>query len=247
MTDRHKKILELLSDNEEVSVQAMAEKLQVSSVTIRQDLNLLEEQGLLKRVHGGAILKDADNLDIRMAIHYDTKLRIARKAAGFVKPGETVLLESGSINALIAREIVKKDHVTIITTNLYIARQFRDEPNARIVVAGGIYQHVSESLVGSITRLSIDHLNFNKAFLGIDGFTRETGFTSRDLLRADISSYIIRKGRQNFIVSDSSKFGQLELTTICHPAEIDYVITDKGLDDVFDRPLLAKGVKVVRV
>ena len=247
MIDRHKKILDLLAKNDEVSVQTMSDTLSVSSVTIRQDLNLLEEQGLLKRVHGGAILKDADNLDIRMGIHYEAKLRIARKAAEFVKPGETVLLESGSINALVAREIVKKEHVTIITTNLYIARQFRDELNARVVVAGGIYQNVSESLVGSITRLSIDHLNFNKAFLGIDGYTLETGFSSRDLLRAEISSYIIQKGRQNFIVSDSSKFGQLELTTICYPDDVDYVITDKGLDDVFVRPIRAGGVKLVKV
>ena len=210
----------------------LTSRLKVSSVTIRQDLNFLEEEGLLKRVHGGAVLKDADDIANRMGINYEKKLRIARKIAAYVHDGETILIESGSVNALLARELLNRN-VTIITTNVYIARQFRKNPQAGIIILGGLYQHESESLVGKITKVCIDQINYNKAFIGIDGYTTKTGFTSRDLFRAEISSYIIKRSKEVFIVSDSSKFGKTELTGICQTCDIHHVATDADLEEPY--------------
>ncbi|MBP7730503.1 MAG: DeoR/GlpR transcriptional regulator [Bacteroidales bacterium] len=232
MNERRNNILELLNKDERISVSELAVRLKVSSVTIRNDLNFLESEGLLKRIHGGAVIQDADDIDNSMAINYEKKVRIACKVAGLVNEGETVLLESGSVNALLARELVKKN-VTIITTNIYIARQFRKEKSARIIIMGGLYQHESESLVGKITRSCIDQVNYDKAFIGIDGYTTKTGFTLKDLLRADISSYIIKNSRDVFIVSDSSKFGKAELTNICYLSDIQHIATDNELGSQF--------------
>ena len=125
INNRQNKILEILEKNDQTSVIELTEKLNVSSVTIRQDLNFLATEGLLKRVHGGAVLKDADDLTNRLGVNYEKKLRIAKKVATFVNEGETILIESGSVNVLLARELLKIKKVTIITTNVYIARQFK--------------------------------------------------------------------------------------------------------------------------
>nr|MCU0363615.1 DeoR/GlpR family DNA-binding transcription regulator [Bacteroidales bacterium] len=124
LNERQTRILNLLGRNELTSVAVLAEELKVSSVTIRQDLNFLEGEGLVRRIHGGAMLEDADDLANRLGFNYDRKLRIARKAAGIVKEGETILIESGSANVLLARELAQRKGITIVTTNVYIARQF---------------------------------------------------------------------------------------------------------------------------
>src|SRR5512133_718760 len=121
LNDRQVNILKLLEENNQTSVNELSSRLGVSSATIRQDLSFLESEGLIKRVHGGAVLEDAEDLSNRLGVNYDRKLRIARKAAGLVNDGETILIESGSTNALLARELIKKKNITIITTNIYIA------------------------------------------------------------------------------------------------------------------------------
>ncbi len=140
---------------------------------------------------------------------------------------------------------MKRKNVTIITTNVFIARQFRKNEQARIVLLGGMYQHGSESLVGKITKVCIDQINFDKAFIGIDGYTTKTGFTLRDLFRAEISSYIIKKSNEVFIVSDSSKFGKTELTNICYPVDIQHVATDNGLDQKFITEFDQAGIDLI--
>ena len=102
LNERQNTILNLLGVNDQVSVNELAKQLNVSSVTIRQDLSFMESEGLLKRVHGGAVLRDADDLANRLGINYEKKLKIARKVSGYVNDGETILIESGSINALLA-------------------------------------------------------------------------------------------------------------------------------------------------
>lgn len=233
LNKRQNKILKILGENYQTPVNKLSEILEVSSVTIRQDLNFLEDEGLLKRVHGGAVLKDADDLVNRLGVNYEKKLRIAKKVSSYVNEGETILIESGSVNALLAREILKTKKVNIITTNVHIARQFRKSEQADIIILGGIYQHDSETLVGKITKNCIDQINIDKAFIGIDGYTRDEGFMLRDLFRAEISSYIIQKARDVFIVSDSTKFGKKELTGICYPEDIQHIATNNDLSPDF--------------
>ncbi len=244
LNERQSKILQLLDRDSQTSVRELAVLLGVSSVTIRQDLNFLEGEGLLKRIHGGAVMKDADDIASRLGINYEKKLRIARKVATYIHDGETILIESGSTNALLARELLKKN-VTIITTNVYIARQFRKKEQARIILLGGLYQHESESLVGKITRYCIDQINYDKAFIGVDGYTSKTGFTLRDLFRADISSYIIKKSKEVFVVTDSSKFGKSELTNICNACDIHHVATDSDLDKQYIREFRQAGIDLI--
>ncbi len=245
LNDRQNKILEILGRDNRTSVNELSSQLEVSSVTIRQDLNYLEAEGLLKRVHGGAVLKDGDDLDNRLGKNYEKKLSIAKKLASLVNEGETILIESGSANVLFARELVKIKKVTIMTTNVYIARQFRKNTLANIVILGGIYQHDSETLVGKITKSCIDQININKAFIGIDGYTTEDGFTLRDMFRAEISSHIILKAKDVFVVSDSSKFGCTGLTDICQLTDIQHIATNADLDPAFQKEFREAGIDLI--
>jgi len=245
LNTRQNQILKTLGENDQTSVNVLSEKLNVSSVTIRQDLKFLEAEGLLKRVHGGAVLKDADDLTNRLGVNYEKKLRIARKVATHVNEGETILIESGSVNVLLARELLKIKRVTIITTNVYIARQFRKNEQANIIVLGGIYQHDSETLVGKITRACIDQINIDKAFIGIDGYSKEAGFTLRDLFRAEVSSHIIQKAKDVYVVSDSSKFGKTHLTNICAIKDIQHIATNTDLADDFKREFKEVGIDLI--
>jgi len=245
LNERQNKILEILGRDNQTSVNELSGKLDVSSVTIRQDLNYLEAEGLLRRVHGGAVLKDGDDLDNRLGKNYEKKLRIAKKLASMVSEGETILIESGSANVLFARELVKIKKVTIMTTNVYIARQFRKNSEANVVILGGIYQHDSETLVGKITKACIDQVNIHKAFIGIDGYTTEDGFTLRDMFRAEISSHIIQKAKDIFVVSDSSKFGCTGLTNICQLNDIQHIATNDDLDPVYKKEFNQAGIDLI--
>ena len=230
MNKRHRQILNILADGKQVAVNDLAGKLQVSQATIRQDLTHLENKGFLNRIHGGAVLNETDDISHRMGINYEEKLMIAKAALQFVGEGETIYIESGSINALFAQEVAKeRKTTTIITSNAFIAKQIGKKAEGRVILLGGIYQPESECLVGNLVKECLDLLNFSKAFIGVDGFSKETGFTGKNMMRADINSAIIKKSPQTFILTDSSKFGKVTLSKYCSAKDIQYLITDKNI------------------
>jgi len=246
MNKRHTKILGIMSDGHKVAVNTLSEKLEVSQATIRQDLTQLENKGFLKRVHGGAIFNDTDDISHRMGVNYEKKLIIARAAVKFVDEGETIYIESGSINALFAKEVIRERKTsTIITSNAFIARQIGKEAEGRVILLGGIYQAESECLVGTLVRECLNILNFSKGFIGVDGFSEETGFTGRDMMRAEINSEIIQRSPQTFILTDSSKFGKITLAKYCDARDIDYLITDSNLPKEYYGILQEAGVKII--
>jgi DeoR/GlpR family transcriptional regulator of sugar metabolism len=235
-----------MSDGRKVTVNELAETLQVSEATIRQDLTLLEKNGFLKRFHGGAFLDETDDISHRMGVNYEKKVLIAKAAAKFVNEGETIYIESGSINALFAMEIARtKSTTTIITSNAFIARQIGKEAEGRVILLGGIYQSVSECLVGSMVSDCLSRLNFSKAFIGVDGFTESTGFTGRDMLRAEINANIIKRSPRTFILTDSSKFGKITLAKYCDANDISYVVTDNDISLEYCKIFERLGVQVV--
>ena len=133
MKERKNKILELLSEQNKVEVTFLSETLGVSQVTIRKDLDALESQGIIKREHGFALLRSTDDINGRIAYHYEEKRQIAKAAAELVKDGDTIMIESGSCCALLADELsrTKKD-LTIITNSAFIASYIRGKSNFQI-------------------------------------------------------------------------------------------------------------------
>lgn len=244
MNSRQNEILQIVNKRKRVQVTDLSDLVGVSGVTIRQDLNFLEQQGYLKRVHGAAMALQSDDVNARLEVRFDIKQQLANKAADLVAPNETVLIEGGSANALLARTLADRGDVTIITPSAYIAHLIRNS-SANIILLGGVYQHQGESLVGPLTKLCIQNIHFSTAFLGIDGYHQDTGFTSRDMMRAEIAETIIGKNRRNIVLTDSSKFGQIYPSSIGKTSEISILLTDDSAPTEDIETLKNQGVEVL--
>ena len=244
MIPRQNEILQIVNDRKRVQVTELSDITGVSGVTIRQDLNFLEQHGYLKRVHGAAVALQSDDIDARLEVRFDIKQTLAQKAADLVAPNETVLIEGGSANALLARTLAERGDVTIITPSAYISHLIRNT-SANIILLGGVYQHQGESLVGPLTKLCIDNIHFSTAFIGIDGYHQDTGFTSRDMMRAEIASMILSKKRRNIVLTDSSKFGQIYPSSIGDIKDISVLLTDKAAPKDALEHLANLGVEII--
>lgn len=244
MNPRQNEILQIVNEGKRVQVTELSNLVGVSGVTIRQDLNFLEQEGYLKRVHGAAMSLQSDDIDSRLEVRFDIKQALANKAADLVKENETVLIEGGSANALLARTLAERGDVSIITPSAYIAHLIRNT-SANIILLGGVYQHQGESLVGPLTKLCIENIHFSTAFLGVDGFHQDTGFTSRDMMRAEIASTILAKKRRNIVLTDSSKFGQIFPSTIGSTKQISILLTDNKAEKEDLDFIRKQGVEVV--
>jgi len=243
MNSRQQTILQLVNDRRRISVSELARATDVSEVTIRQDLNLLEKRSYLKRVHGSAVALESDDVDARMMSNFILKQKLARYAASLVNDGETIFIESGSTNALLARYLAERKHITLITVSHYISHLLK-ETDCEVIVLGGMYQKKSETVVGPLTRMCIQQVHFSKAFIGVDGYHAETGFTGRDMMRADVVNAVLAKGVENIVLSDSSKFGQIQPNPLDPMSQIGRVITDSRLDLDYQHLLKRQGFQL---
>ena len=225
MNSRQQTIIQMVIDKGQVSVAKLAKVTGVSEVTIRQDLNALEKMSFLRRAHGYAVSLDSDDVETRMMSNYTLKHKLAQYAATLVNPGESVFIENGSCNALLARALAEQKDVTIITVSSYIAHLLKETP-CEIILLGGIYQKKSESMVGPLTRQFLQQVHFSKAFIGIDGWQAETGFTGRDMMRSDVVNAVLEKGAEAIVLTDSSKFGALHPYPLGPVHKFNRVITD---------------------
>ena len=206
MNKRQLSILKKISDSTEINVNQLALEYGVSQVTIRSDLSSLERNGMLERYHGGARAVSDDDIMKRMSSNYDVKVRIAKRAASYISDGETLMIESGSTNALLAQELTKKRDITIITNSAFIARFVRSSPSTKITLIGGDYQPESEVMVGPLARLCLGQFNVDKLFVGVDGFSEGTGFTCINLMRAEAAHSMSKRANKLFVLTESGKF-----------------------------------------
>lgn len=212
---------------------------------MRQDLALLEKRSYINRGHGyaTAVNVDRDDVDSRMMVNFNLKQKLAHFAASLVEDGETVFLESGSTNALLARLLAERSNITIITVSHYIANLLKDT-SCEVILLGGQLQKKSETVVGPLTRQCIQQVHFSKAFIGIDGYRPDTGFTGRDMMRADVVNAVLSKGADNIIITDATKFGQIHPHSLSPMSEIRQVITDTSIDRGYLADLTASGIQV---
>ncbi|MGG7078458.1 DeoR/GlpR family DNA-binding transcription regulator [Clostridium sardiniense] len=246
--DRHTKILELLTENKKIEVTKLSELLNVSQVTIRKDLIQLENKGLIIREHGFATLNSSDDINNRLAYHYDIKRRIAKVATESVMDGETVMIESGSCCALLALEIARtKKDITIITNSAFIAEYIRKESNTRIILLGGEYQNESQVMVGPITRKCVESFFVDKLFIGTDGFSEVSGFTGKDYMRSETVRDMAKQANHVIVVTESTKFSQKGVVNLIATDEISSVVTDVNIPKEYEDYLSSKNIEVKKV
>lgn len=245
---RHTKILELLTEKNKVDVTELSQNLGVSQVTIRKDLDMLEKKGLIVREHGFATLNGQDDMNNRLAYHYDIKQQLAKSACQMIEDGETIMIESGSCCALLAQEIAstKKD-VTIITNSSFIADYIRQYSQVKLILLGGEYQKEAQVVVGPMTRRCVEAFFVDKFFIGTDGFSRNTGFTGNDYMRSETVRDMARQAAHVIVVTESSKFQQVGLVNLLPTQDVYCVVTNGMIPQESEEYLQSQNVIVKKV
>lgn len=245
MKKREAEILQMLSEQDRMEVTALAQRLGVSQVTVRKDLDAMEQRGVLRREHGFAVFGGTDNINNRLAFHYEEKLRIAQCAAALVSPGETVMIENGSCCALLAEQIAKtKAASTIVTNSAFIASYIRRIEGARVVLLGGDFQNDAQVMVGPILRSCAEHFYVDKLFVGADGYSANLGFTGNDHLRVQAVRDMAQQAEQVIVVTESTKFSQRGVVPLSLAGRPLQVVTDALIDPEIERALVGSGIQV---
>ena len=245
MNERCLKIMEMLNESGSLEVNAVAQTLNVSAVTVRKDFAWLEEKGLLRRQHGYAVRVSPDDVGYRMTFDYEVKKRIAHRAAAMVESGETVMIESGSTCAMLAAELAEnRRDVTIVTNSAFIAGHIRSFAAARIVLLGGTYEPEAQVMVGPLVRLCAREYYVDKFFIGTDGYDPGQGFSNVDMLRTEAVRAMAERAKQSVILTDSSKFNKRGVVTLMHARDVAAVITD-AVPDNCRMSLEKDGVEII--
>lgn len=243
--DRLERIISLVSQHQKIDVNTLSDKLQVSKVTIRKDLDKLESRGLLHREHGYAVLNSGDDLNVRLSVNHSIKKKIAETAADLISDNETIMIESGSTCALLAECICQtKRNVTIVTNSCFIANYVRSYDSCQVVLLGGEYQSTSQVTVGPLLKQMIKRFHVQKAFIGTDGFDIDFGFMGRDLMRCEVAQYMAEASDELIILTDASKFSQKSLVEQVELDQVSQVITDHQILEDKQQFLTQNHIKV---
>jgi DeoR family transcriptional regulator, aga operon transcriptional repressor len=249
--ERRRAILDLLTHQGRVLVTELARQFETSQVTIRKDLEILHAHGLVHRTHGGALpsrdgaLEDP-TLREKEKLHHQEKLRIAESAAGRVKEGQVLILDSGTTTTAIARALRNFQNLTIITNAVNIAAELAGTA-VEVILTGGTLRKNSFSLVGPIAEETLRRLSADLLFLGVDGFDTHFGLSTPNLLEAKVNRVMVDIAKKTVAVCDSSKFGRRSLSLIAPPSALQEVITDRAAPKTDLRALKQAGIEVTLV
>lgn len=249
-SERLSAILEALANDGSVGVADLATQLDVSAATVRRDLEFLEHQRMLTRTHGGAVAQGVLYelpLRYKSARHQEEKKRIAAEAATRVADGVAIGLTGGTTTTEVARAVIDRQRLTVVTNALNIASELAIRPNLKLVVTGGYARAESYELVGPLAEQALAGLNLDVVFLGVDGISPTAGITTHHEVEAHTNLALIERARHVVVVTDSSKIGLVAFAQICPIDRVHEVITDAGADRGLLAELREAGVDVVTV
>jgi DeoR/GlpR family transcriptional regulator of sugar metabolism len=246
--ERREVILNILNQSGRCRVIDLARELAVSEVTVRQDLDILEKQGLLSRTHGGAILIAKRGFErsfqIQETAFRDEKSRIGKAAASLVSDGETIILDVGTTVTEVARNIQSRKGLTVVTNALNIAMLLEDFPEITVLVTGGTLRAKQHSLVNPFGQFILERIRVDLAFIGVNGIEAEHGVTNANLAEAEMKSLFVKVARRRILVADSGKIGNVALAKVAALQEIDLLITDEQADPEEIARLRDKGLQI---
>ncbi|MBI9048761.1 MAG: DeoR/GlpR transcriptional regulator [Anaerolineaceae bacterium] len=232
--DRRQSLLDILRKQPGLSVPELAVALDVSEGTVRNDLNALELQGLLTRVHGGAVLHQQDQFQNNSFIrryqqNAAVKHAIARQAATLVHDDASILLDASSTAYYFAQALSKHQRLRVMTNGFEAARELAQNTTNMVFLIGGIVDNGSSSVTGLLSEHIIEELHIQKAFLSCSGFSLERGMTEVHLAEAQLKRKVIESSQELIALVDSSKFGMEDMTSFARPERISRLFTDHHL------------------
>ncbi|MEA3326601.1 MAG: DeoR/GlpR family DNA-binding transcription regulator [Chloroflexota bacterium] len=248
---RLRNIVYLFKQEEELSVKEISGMLHVSDMTIRRDLDALEQQGVVRRNHGGAVLlgqntsvRDPYILGEQTAKNAREKNLIGIKAASLVQPHETIFLDSGSTTPFIAKNLNSDLPITVICYTFTNALEFYPRKNANLILLGGYFHRDSNVFHSPENHALIRNTRADKAFISTGGLDPELGLTTYFNYEAAIKREMIRSAKHIILVADSTKFGSISVTHFAELSDIDTIITDDGLTKEYRNILVDRGIEL---
>jgi len=253
--DRASLILQELLRNGEVSVEDLAKSFHVSSATIRRDLTELEQQGLLRRNHGGAVpvapmlyeaFRHVSSFQEQEQQCAAEKRRIGLMAANLVADGEIIAIGAGTTTTQVARSVRHRKGITVLTNAINIAMELSHLPDIKVCITGGYLSGDWFAVVGDIAQRNTTETFVDKVFIGVDGIHPEHGLTTNYPDQAAIHRSMMKQARQRIVVADHRKIGLLGSSLIWPMREIDTLVTDKGTPDEVIAPFAERKIAVLR-
>ncbi|MGM1065158.1 DeoR/GlpR family DNA-binding transcription regulator [Saccharothrix sp. Mg75] len=245
--DRHREIISRLRTDTQVSVAELAAVTGASEMTIRRDLDLLAASGVLRRVHGGAVLVSPAGVEppftARTATATAAKRAIAAAAVGLIRDGETIVLDSGT-TALEVAKLLRDRTVTVMPLSLHAARELLDAPDVRLLLPGGEPRPGELAMVGPLALASLRALRFDVAVLSPCALGLDSGLTAHDLADAEVKQQAMAVSGRTVVLADGTKFDRTALAHICPADRPDVLVTDPGAPEGARRELAARGVLV---
>jgi len=247
-TQRKQRILALLQREGQVVAKSFAEGLGVSEDTIRRDLRELAREGLLQRVHGGALPSSPAVADFagRELLAPEGKVAIGRAAAAMIEPGQVVILDGGTTARQIARHLPRDLRATVVTHSPTIALELVNHPSLEVILLGGrLFKHSVVS-VGAVTIAAIAGIHADSFFLGVTGVHPRAGLTTGDYEEAAVKRALSNAAAETFVLASSEKLGAASPYAVVPLQEIAGIITEKTADEAQTSPFEAMGIKVIR-
>lgn len=247
--ERRTQIIAVLNHQGRCLVTDLARELQVSEVTIRQDLDLLEQEGRLRRTHGGAISLNKIGMERPFQIEETSskseKERIAVAALELISANDTIILDVGTTVTEVAKRMHQVDgKLTVLTNGLNIATILESNPNITTIVTGGTLRAQQHSLVNPFATLILDKIHADMAFIGVSGISSQYGVTNVNIAETEIKSLFLKAARRRVVLADASKIAKVTLTKVAEIEAIDLLITDKRADPKEVDRLREKGLEI---
>lgn len=253
LTDSRRLVIKRLIEEEgTVRVAELSKILNVSEVTIRRDLDTLEKDNSIQRVHGGAIVIEESDVikeffDLRSQEHREEKRRIGKAGAELIKDGNVAILDAGTTTFEIAKNLGNKKNLTVITNALNITMKALTSTEITVMMTGGIFKQPSLSLTGPKAGESLKDLNANMFFLSVQGISVEKGITNASISDIFFKKAAMKAAKEVIVVADSSKFGKVEFCTICPLSVIHKIITDSKVPKETVEELESYQIEVIIV
>lgn len=252
-SERRRRILQIVQQSGSTTVVDLCKLFNVSEMTIRRDLRDLDREGLLRRVHGGAISNFGRSYEppyaVRISQNEEKKRAIGRKAAELVADGDSIALDVGTTTLEVARALPGKRNLTIITASLPIANEIVTrmslDTDVRLILTGGIVRSGELSMTGHIAARTYEDFHVDKAFIGIGGLSKEDGLTEYNLEDALVKRPMIRNAHHRIVVADSSKIGRATFATVAALSVVNTLITDSDIPREVLRELEEQGMQVL--
>ena len=248
-------MLDLLQKKQMGSVNDLAAELNVSKETIRRDLKDIEQEGLIKRTHGGAVLikKSANNSEnpftVRAMQHHEEKLALCKKAAELIADGDTIFIDNSSTTLNILKHINPSHHVTVLTNSIRLLLESvqLDNSNLILISSGGIFRPGNFSLTGTLANDWVKNFRPNKMFFSCHGVDIAGGLTDGSIYETDVKRAMIQYSQKTYLLTDHSKFGRQGVVFLAGIRDINHILTNSQLDPDMQQTLLSYGVNLIVV